>query len=537
MYKKLIKKHLKATISEAQVPGISVTKKAQDDSKKENEEAMKDEAKRMEDYEDASAQEDTDSIEPPKRNLDPAEKTYHEEYEDMNGMESLRYDGVVDDKFKDRAEKAIAGDPTMGNDPNWANVYPEQQGFSGPEFGKRLIDKIKASAKKKAAATQALYQFGDDIEVAAGDPKISKRNVAVESTEGKETIKENNKPEINENKMKRLKFKEPFNGRKNALNLIPEHYKVDNKVFEMTDGVETYKVRWEKDTPVILAAKNQKRIDEDVDKMKHLMGYNSRETFGTLKGEERIIENTKMRDFMDKSSTLITEDEEGNRIIKEHDNEPMEKEDSSSKLEMDAKEAEPGEEDTGSAKARGSNDEYVEDKEGKKLSHDGAKEIEPASGIREGEFDGEATETPEDAIADAIGDNPKVVNALQNAEAELSQIFGTDDGAAIADKIEAAMGGEQISDGVVEEGFNKEKFAKVLAKLGLSSGVISVLLFTAGTAVTASGHGMEYYDLLQQLPSVYGTTTGIAVIAGIISSVLKHKVHQEKIAAKRKNEI
>ena len=45
--------------------------------------------------------------------------------------------------------------------------------------------------------------------------------------------------------MKRLTFKKPFNGVNNALNLIPESYRVDNKVFEMTDGEESYRVRWE----------------------------------------------------------------------------------------------------------------------------------------------------------------------------------------------------------------------------------------------------------------------------------------------------
>ena len=41
--------------------------------------------------------------------------------------------------------------------------------------------------------------------------------------------------------MKRLKFKQEFKGVGNALKLIPESYKVDNKVFEMTDGVHTLK--------------------------------------------------------------------------------------------------------------------------------------------------------------------------------------------------------------------------------------------------------------------------------------------------------
>lgn len=604
MYKKLIEKHLNAKLSEAQVPGISITKKAQDESGDENEDAMKDVSKKMEDYEDSSAQEDTDSIEPPKRNLDDKEKEFHEDYEDSNGMEQLRYDGSVGDKFKDRAEKAIAGDPTMGNDPKWANVYPEQQGFSGPEFGKKLAEKIKRAAEKRTKAVQAMYQFGDDIETATGDAKITKKNAALESVKGKKVISieeddrdpgknardmffrnktskdrmkeeiiqyvrnsleehghdtsklsdddiydiyyeikhdfprhnqyddsesidenksesnlimdirkefnvpkggdiknvngqiyiyyygpnktasnwansikkkygkkfvyvdtskikeqannksqiketngedeiiewkqfikvpysevrkvinkyykqlkdhhfaetkdsdvtlirvkgekklidkikkelKNNKSKIKENKMKRLKFKKPFNGRKNALKLIPEQYKVDNKIFEMTDGIETYKIRWEENSGVILESKNQNKINEDVDKMKHLMGYNSRETFGNLKGKERIEENSKMKDFMGQTKNIIGEDEEGNKIlnlIREHDNETTAM--GQTKVSKDAKESEPGEEDTGASEGKGDADEYVEDKKGKDLSKDKPKEIDPATGLREGE--------------------------------------------------------------------------------------------------------------------------------------------------------
>jgi hypothetical protein len=39
--------------------------------------------------------------------------------------------------------------------------------------------------------------------------------------------------------MKRLKFNKEFNGVGNALKMIPESYRTDNKEFEMTDGVES----------------------------------------------------------------------------------------------------------------------------------------------------------------------------------------------------------------------------------------------------------------------------------------------------------
>ncbi len=106
--------------------------------------------------------------------------------------------------------------------------------------------------------------------------------------------------------MKRLRFKTPFNGMDNALRLIPESYKVNGKEFELTDGIESYRVRWEK-TPTILTASNKNLMNEDMQKMKHLMQYNSKDTLGNLRGKERINENKVFNDVWDKTKKLIKE--------------------------------------------------------------------------------------------------------------------------------------------------------------------------------------------------------------------------------------
>jgi len=109
--------------------------------------------------------------------------------------------------------------------------------------------------------------------------------------------------------MKRLKFKNPLNGLDNAKKLIPESYKVDGKEFEMTDGNETYKLKWETSIreATVLASSDKVQINEDLDKMKHLMGYSSKETLGTVKGSARLDENIKFNDVLGKSKSLIKE--------------------------------------------------------------------------------------------------------------------------------------------------------------------------------------------------------------------------------------
>jgi hypothetical protein len=114
--------------------------------------------------------------------------------------------------------------------------------------------------------------------------------------------------------MKRLKFKKEFNGVGNALKLIPESYKVDTKEFEMTDGNETYRIRWEgtlsEGSAVVLTANDKKMVNEDIQRMKALFGYKSQDTLGLVKGNARIDENKVFGDIWNKSKRLLGESEE-----------------------------------------------------------------------------------------------------------------------------------------------------------------------------------------------------------------------------------
>jgi len=474
MDKEQLKKVLReSTLSEVKAVGLAITDKVKAQDKKENDTYYKEVEKKMSDYEKASTSSIPDAIEEPKFNYDYEDEVeYHEDMEIRNGMEMLNYDRKPSEKFSQRAKEAIEGSSNMGNNPEWANVFPEQQGFTGPEFGKKLVKTIERSKAKRDAATPTFDQFGDDIEEknvgvnktkSAYKPKVTKKPVAIQESKkiklnealtekgialvskwidengargagiklidailrkkiglsssdlsdsstfmngldaveealdekdlqgayniAKETAQEmideegeaygfmeegsgsnslesvkakakqesrdcgcaqhvnekskgvyviedfydadttvasfedgrqlnenNNKSEIKEStKMKRLKFKKPFNGIETALKVIPESYKVDNKVFEMTDGNEHYKIRWEgslnEGTPVVLNAYDKTLVQESMDKIKHLMGFKSEETLGNLKGAQRIEENKVFADMLKKTRTLMTEGE------------------------------------------------------------------------------------------------------------------------------------------------------------------------------------------------------------------------------------
>lgn len=339
MDKNNIRKQLVEKFVNEATPGIEVTKAVLSKSKTFNDEGIKDIENKLKDAEKGQKKSASTTKDMPQNKFNynsDYEKEYHQEMEIMNGNEILEYDRDPDKMFKERAVRAIEGHPTMGNSPDYANVVPEQMGFTGPTFGKKLVKAIKDSYKKRLEATDSVISFGDDIETVSknyapmakfsalneNDKKDDPDDMSQADASGddyekasreiqygkNEENKTNKKPQIKEG-MKRLKFKQEFKGVGNALKLIPESYKVDNKVFEMTDGVESYRMRWEgtlnEGKAVVLMASDKKMVNEDIQKMKHLMGYKSQETLGTVKGKARIDENAIFSDIWKKSQVLI----------------------------------------------------------------------------------------------------------------------------------------------------------------------------------------------------------------------------------------
>jgi hypothetical protein len=407
MDKNIIKKHLSEKfLSEVTTPGISLNNKIKKDNAKINKTGVSKEAKDSLDYNESLKQDkDTSKMAQNKFNYESnEEETYHDEMEIMNGQEMIEYDREPSEIFREKALEAIEGSSRMGNNPEWANVVPKQQGFEGPEFGKNLVKKIKSSVKKRNEQTPTTKMYGNDwevtksqgaetraiqessmVEMAAAPKPISEKlanalrvNIekhgpdvtaeklidavsetkmvshmpdsmeygngknkisallasgkleqAVQSARAlakkieKKAMKDmgmyenktnnNNNPQIKES-MKRLRFKNQFKGVGNALKLIPEAYKVDNKVFEMTDGNETYKIRWEgslsEGKAIILTAADKTLVNEDINRMKQLFGYKSQETLGLVKGNARLDENKAFTDIWNKTKALMTESDD-----------------------------------------------------------------------------------------------------------------------------------------------------------------------------------------------------------------------------------
>ena len=296
MNRNITKKVLMDLVSETTISGEKITKRAQGTSKTQNKAYYKDVEGKMGEYDKNLKQEDDDKIDPKKFNAEDSEKEYHDEMEIMNGQEMIQYDREPNEQFKDRARKSFEGDSTMGNktytgDEN-GNTEPVW-GASDAEFGKKLTKRANSSKEKRNAQTGTFNQFGDDIEMSDKAPKISKKKIATES-------------------MKRLKFKKPFNGVGNALKLIPESFRVDNKKFEMTDGLESYKMEWKgsltEGKAKVIEANSTDLMNEGFSKIKYLMGYKSENTLGSLDSNARVNENNNIKAGLSQGFTNEVED-------------------------------------------------------------------------------------------------------------------------------------------------------------------------------------------------------------------------------------
>ena len=288
------------------VPGLTQTNAVSKEAKKQNKAAMKDIESKMGKY---SKDIKRDDFSAPKAELTKKEELQQDAIEYAGGLQDLEYDLEPGENFKKRAEMYIKGDPKTGNAQGTNDEYANTEamwGASDNEFGEKLVNATKKRKELKNKSELSLISMGDDIELTNRPPV--KKKVAVESTNNKQKTR----------KMKRLTFKKPFDGQENALSLIPEHLKVDDNVFQLTDGNETYKVRWEGDTAgeaIVVESHNREKMNESVAKMKHLMGYKSENTLGLVKGNARIDENAQFKNIWDRTLGIINEDTETTKDV------------------------------------------------------------------------------------------------------------------------------------------------------------------------------------------------------------------------------
>jgi hypothetical protein len=144
-----------ANIVSESVPGLEITKRAQNQSKKDNEAYASEVKSKMEK---ASKFDGNDNPEFPKQ-IGKGEKVARVNTDDEDeivadnrggGLEDLDYATEPSEMFKDRAKKAIVGHKTMGNSQDAANVMKS-------DLGEKIVKKIERKKDKTKKDTRVSW--------------------------------------------------------------------------------------------------------------------------------------------------------------------------------------------------------------------------------------------------------------------------------------------------------------------------------------------------------------------------------------------
>ena len=191
-------------------------------------------------------------------------------------MMSLEYEGKgseVEKKLQKRMDD-------LNDTSEYDKTFGTKDGFGETDEKDDTYEKMKKASKE-------YNKYEDEYELP--NPLRVKQ-----AKEIKKESKNNKK-----NKMKRLNFKNAFTTEYEMKQLIPENYKTDDHTFLMSDGNQTYKVRWD-DTlkeGTILGYKNKSQINEDIDKMKKLYNYEYSDSMG--KTNDYGTETTKLKTLLE----------------------------------------------------------------------------------------------------------------------------------------------------------------------------------------------------------------------------------------------
>ncbi len=249
---KFLTKKTKITIREEKEPnGLKVASTARKESGTFNTDALKNFDKKMSNY--YEFDKDEEFIEP-KVNRSDYEEAYEIEALGAGKMSGLKYDNEDTEVFKSFMKRIDDLNDTSEYDKDFGT----HDGFGEGEKEDDTYELLKTNSEKYK---EHKYDKPDEYQET---PRVRVTN------------------ESKNDKMKRLNFKNEFKTENDVLELIPEHYKNDGHVFLMTDGNQTYKVRWDEELNegTVLSYKNKSMINEDTDKMKKLFNYKYSDSMG-----------------------------------------------------------------------------------------------------------------------------------------------------------------------------------------------------------------------------------------------------------------
>jgi hypothetical protein len=237
-----------------------------------------------------------------KRNNEKSYKETEKHVKDFNGKitQKERAEAVKPDSNK----TTLDYNPIVEPDETYKKrVQAQAKGYASELEEKNKIEKGGAEFDKEGKIKKAYNQSRDKAE--ANKKIVQKSGLTArempDKAFDKNHLDENQKP-----KTKRLFFKHSrFINEAQVLTRVPEEYKVDGQRIIMTDVANNeYIVECVKSPKSglietsIVSYKNDKLMNEQVDRIRQLMDYKSADEFGNRTAEERLNEQAAFSDIM-----------------------------------------------------------------------------------------------------------------------------------------------------------------------------------------------------------------------------------------------
>jgi hypothetical protein len=241
------------------------------DNKKINDQAYKDITKETEAYDGGLGKGEKKKIEA----VTPANN---------RGMSDLDYDSISK-PFKDRVKAQINGYPSVENEKlhkneGFGNAFPTSKELSNS------IEKHAKDAKKE---------------------KDKSKTDGLVSSKYKDETENNSDTMFESKKISKLQFKHTqFLSEGHMLSKVPDEFKVEGKKFLMKDTAgNEYLVEWTDKKPNVTKHLNRVQVNEEMNRIKSLYGYKSKDYFTSTNSQTRMTENKEFNDMLNKARKLM----------------------------------------------------------------------------------------------------------------------------------------------------------------------------------------------------------------------------------------
>lgn len=202
------------------------------------------------------------------------------------GMSDIDYDGISK-PFKDNVQSQIKGYTSSA-----AEKAHKNDPFGNADFGDEKQSKFFRDHAKEAKKT-----------------KDSIRNTGLTgSTKNRKDIEKQSDTMFESKKIKNLRFKHTvFLSEGHMLSKVPDDYKKDGNRFMMSDSDgNSYIVEWNANRePDVEKQLNKKAVNEEMNRIKQLYNYHSKDHFNNTTSQSRIHEDKEFSDMIGKARKLM----------------------------------------------------------------------------------------------------------------------------------------------------------------------------------------------------------------------------------------